>query len=629
MADIFVSYKAEDRRRVSSIVDALEANGYAVWWDAHIGTGLRWRETIQAELDKAACVIVVWSKKSIAPGGSFVRDEASRAMERGVYLPVKIDNIRPPLGFGETQALPLMGWSGDQGDPRLATMLTAIKATIAGESHSVTWAASEPAISRRAAIVAGASTIAFAAGAGWLFTRPAGAQANSIAVLPFENLSGNPAEGYFADGIAEEIRSALARIKGLTVIGRSSSEAVRRDDAPTAARRLGVQNILSGSVRQSRSTVRISAELVDGKTGADRWSQDYDRAPGDAIAIQTDIATSVAGALKYELLPALRRTLTASGTGSREAEDHYFKGVDLGARGDDQSLKDAIAQFDAAIALDPGYAEAFASKAEVLTVLGYNAPTDAQTQTALADALQAAQKAVKLAPNRSNTQSALGVVQLNIADFANAAASFDKALILGADGDTLRRVALFRAVSGAGAGALALLGRAAELDPLNPLTQGDRGIVLFYLRRYPAAILELRSFLSERPDSLQHSSHLVFALILAGKLNEAESELSKISVNWTRFADEALLAARRRDRVRADRAIADLVAIHSNLLEYQFAQIRAQLGQVDEAISSLQRGVLVRDAGLKALPTDPFLDPLRDDSRFKALLAQLKFPAIA
>lgn len=629
LADIFISYKAEDRRRVSPLVDALGANGYSIWWDARIGTGLRWRETIQAELDKAACVIVVWSKRSIEPGGSFVRDEASCAMERGVYLPIKIDNIRPPLGFGEMQALPLLRWNGDQADPRFETLLKAVKATIAGESHSVTWAASEPAISRRTVVAAGASIVAVAAGGGWLLTRPKGGQANSIAVLPFANLSGSPAESYFADGIAEEIRSALARIKGLTVIGRSSSEAVKSDDAPTAARRLGVQNILSGSVRRSRSTVRISAELIDGKTGADRWSQDYDRAPGDAIAIQTDIATSVAGALEYELLPTLRRTLTASGTGSREAEDHYFKGVDLGARGDDQSLKDAIVQFDAAIALDPGYAEAFASKAEVLTILGYNAPTDAQTETALADALEAAQKAVKLAPNRSNTQSALGVVQLNIADFANAAKSFDSALVLGADGDTLRRVALFRAVSGAGAAALALLDRAAELDPLNPLTRGDRGIVLYYLRKYPGAIVELRNFLGERPDSLLHRTALVFALILTGKLDEAESELSKISVNWARLTDEALLAARRRDRARADRAIAGIVAIHSSLLEFQFAQIRAQLGQVDEAIASLHRAVLVHDAGLRALPTDPFLDPLRDDPRFKALLVQLKFPAIA
>src|SRR4051812_17937858 len=101
--DIFISYKAEDRARVRPLVDALMADGLSVWWDAHIGAGEDWRESIAANLDEARCVIVVWSKRSVGPDGRFVRDEAARAMKRHAYLPVTIDKVDPPLGFGETQ----------------------------------------------------------------------------------------------------------------------------------------------------------------------------------------------------------------------------------------------------------------------------------------------------------------------------------------------------------------------------------------------------------------------------------------------------------------------------------------------------------------------------------------------
>jgi serine/threonine-protein kinase len=628
MADIFVSYKAEDRTRVSPLVDALKARGFSVWWDAHIGGGEGWREAIERELDAAECVIVVWSKRSITAAGSFVRDEASRAMQRHAYLPIKIDNVRPPLGFGECQALPLLRWKGDQSDPRFSTLLRAIEAKIAGETHVESWVDQQPGFSRRTA-VAGAASVVALAGAGWFLMRPKGERANTIAVLPFANLSGDPAQAYLSDGMAEEIRTSLQRLGGLTVIGRTSSEAVRNDDAPTAAKKLRVANILTGSVRQSPSTIRISAELIDGTTGADRWSQDYDRTPGDSIRIETDIAESVASALRYRLLPEVRKVLTAGGTRSSAAQDLYLKGLALAARGDDQSLDKAVDQFDAATAIDPTYADAFASKAEALTIISYNAPTDAETWAALTDAQTAAQEAVRLAPDRASAQSALGTVRQWSTDFSGATAAFDKALQLGAGPDTLRRIALFRATSGAGSTSLHLIERATELDPLNPLTQGDRGIILYCLRRFPSAISALSDFLRERPDSVQHRSYLVLALIQTGALDEAENELTKISVDWTHSSDEALLATRRNDPVRAERAIARLIAMKQDLLSYQFAQIYAQRGKIDQAIARLTKAVRIHDSGLRSLPTDPFLDPLRNDSRFKALLAQLKFPATA
>jgi hypothetical protein len=113
MADVFVSYKAEDRRRVKPLVETLQAEGFSVWWDEQIGGGAAWRQAIEAELNAAKCVIVIWSNRSAGPEGTFVQDEATRAQQRHVYVPVLIDKVHLPLGFGETQALALNGWRGD------------------------------------------------------------------------------------------------------------------------------------------------------------------------------------------------------------------------------------------------------------------------------------------------------------------------------------------------------------------------------------------------------------------------------------------------------------------------------------------------------------------------------------
>jgi serine/threonine-protein kinase len=221
--DVFVSYKAEDRARLRPLVAALEAEGFTVWWVTHIGGGAHWREDIQVHLDAAKCVIVVWSKRSVGIEGDFVRDEANRARKRGAYLPVRLDPVEPPLGFGEVQAISLRGWKGDRGDLRFLTIAEAVRRRIAGEDIAhVDLGSHGPVVSRRT-LVAGSAVAATAvlATGGWFLLKPTPANAKRIAVLPFDNLSGDASQAYFAEGIAEELRSALTRI-GLEVIGRAS-----------------------------------------------------------------------------------------------------------------------------------------------------------------------------------------------------------------------------------------------------------------------------------------------------------------------------------------------------------------------------------------------------------------------
>ena len=197
MADIFVSYKAEDRRRVKPLVEALQADGFSVWWDEQIGGGAAWRHAIETELNAAKCVIVAWSKRSVGAEGTFVQDEATRAQQRHVYIPVTIDKVHLPLGFGETQALPLTGWHGDRADPHYQAVLAAVQRNVGGKRRRTPASVSGPRVDRRTMIGGGAVATVVVAGVGaWALLKPgsASASSNSIAVLPFQNSAAIPAK---------------------------------------------------------------------------------------------------------------------------------------------------------------------------------------------------------------------------------------------------------------------------------------------------------------------------------------------------------------------------------------------------------------------------------------------------
>ena len=132
MTDIFISYKREDEARVAPIMEGLRGAGLSVWWDRDIAGGASWRQSIHEQLETARCVIVVWSETSVGPLGEFVQDEAGRAKARGVLLPVRIDHITEPLGFGEIQSLDLVDWRGNPKDLRFQNLIAAAKAVVAG-----------------------------------------------------------------------------------------------------------------------------------------------------------------------------------------------------------------------------------------------------------------------------------------------------------------------------------------------------------------------------------------------------------------------------------------------------------------------------------------------------------------
>lgn len=619
-AQVFMSYKAEDRPRVRPLVAALEAENCSVWWDTHIGGGAHWREDIERHLAAAKCVIVVWTKRSVGPGGDFVRDEATRARKRGVYLPVCLDPVDTPLGFGEVQAISLKGWRGDQSDPRFRDVVDAVQRLIAGQDIPHLSASKDSRnFARRALLVGGAGgAIAVAGLGGWLLFKPAPANAKRIAVMDFDNLSGDPSQAYFADGIAEELRSSLSRI-GMEVIGRTSSDAVKSLDAKAAASKLGAANILTGSVRRSPVTIRVEAQLVSGSDGVERWAQSYDRAPGDAIKIQTDIAENVAQALSIALGQAGRAALTIGGTTNAAAQDLVLK-VAHDDSDSEASVDRRLALLDAAIALDPNYAEAYARKAKDMISKAEFAKSAEASRQVIEDALSTVNRAISLAPKLAYAYSVRAYVYGDRLQFRQMLADAQRSVISpGTNARILSSYAAILSSFGRFQEAFPLSARAVALDPLNGIIYLNRSGVMFNARHYSEAADSARRSLQLSPDLTISRYELVGALLAQGKIAEGEAEINKLPQGSSPGFYLALIAIRMGRRAEALNQLEMLKARWGDSSHYQYADIYAQLGMTEDAFKELELAWSVQDPGLGYLLVDPLLDPLRHDPRLAML----------
>jgi serine/threonine-protein kinase len=632
MSDVFVSYKAEDKRRVKPLVDALEAEGYSVWWDEQIGGGAQWRHTIESELNSAKCVIVAWSKRSVGEEGTFVQDEATRAQQRHVYVPVLIDKVHLPLGFGETQALPLVGWHGNRSDPRYEAVLAAVRRCMGGKVRRRGRAVAPSGVDRRAVIAGGAVATAAVAGiGGWAFLKPSSASAaRSIAVLPFANLSGDPSQDYFSEGIAEELRSALSRLADLKVVGRTSSEAVGKEDAETAAKKLGVVNILTGSVRRTPSVVRVAAQLVDGRTGLERWSEVYDRAPGDAIKIQTDIAQNVAQALSIALGGGASSSLTIGGTSNAEAHNLLLQSRQAMDQRTKEDTDRAIALVSEAIRLDPGYADAYARKALYLMRRGNSyASNGAELTRYRAAAIPFAKKALELAPKSAVGHFAWAVIYQNQFNIGAAWSQVQQVVQLApGDADYLSFYSYFVSRLGNQAESLRAADKVLELNPLDADSYSNKVGALFDARRYSEAVAFAKETKRKSPDLFHEPLLLGICLVMVGRQQEAQEQFAMGKPDqWERLAGEAVAFARGGDKAAVEQKVQRMQQLFGDAASYQYAEIFAQAGDKQRALAALDSAWAIRDGGLINIRVDPFLDPIRNEPRFQAIVKRMNFPS--
>jgi serine/threonine-protein kinase len=440
-------------------------------------------------------------------------------------------------------------------------------------------------------------------------------------VLPFANLSGDPAQAFFSDGIAEELRNALSQIRGLKVIGRVSSEQFRdAKDLSAAAEKLGVDHILTGSVRRSPTTIRIGAQLVDGKTGIESWSQSYDQPVGDALAVQSKIASNVLAALSQRLGQSVG-SVAVGGTTNAAAQELFLKAQALRNTGGNEGVgRQMLALVDSAIALDPRYAEAHAMRGNILADFASNGYGTGAARLGYQqeDAMAAAQRAVALAPTSGLARMGLAARYQDVLDVRSAIAEGEAALRLAAGdarvlnqfGTIVRGFDPDRAVE--------LTQRALTLDPFNVRIARNQTRNLVYARRYADAVAAGRKTVT-MSENRSDAAFRAGALIRLGRYDEARKLLPDVEIDWYRFTLAAMLEARAGNRAASDAALAAMRRIDDGLMHYQFAQIHAERGETALALDEIEAALRGKDPGLADIAVDAAFDSIRQEPRFKAV----------
>ena len=307
---LFLSYTRADIARARPIIARLEQAGFDVWWDGLIEGGDHYLPTTEAALEGADCVVVLWSNISV--DSTWVRDEAQRGRERGRLVPVSLDGTMSPLGFRQLQLIDISSWNGKADAEELSRIVTAIHRLIdpdrAGAARALPAAPVVPpakGVSRRTLMFAGTGLAIVAGGLGvWQSGVFGGGDSDgvmSLAVLRFVNLTGDEEKGWFSDGLSNELRQVLSRNPRLRVSAPTSSRGTGEEDDFAIAKALGVSTILRGSVQRAAETTRIFVELVEAEGGIVRWSESYDRAFDDVLAVQSEIAQTVALSLVTEV----------------------------------------------------------------------------------------------------------------------------------------------------------------------------------------------------------------------------------------------------------------------------------------------------------------------------------------
>ena len=449
---------------------------------------------------------------------------------------------------------------------------------------------------------------------------------HSIAVLPFVNMSGDPNQAYFSDGLTEEILNSLSRINELQVAARTSSFSFQGEhpDIATVAHKLNVASVLEGSVRRSGRTIRVTAQLNNAVTGFHLWSQTYDRDLGDVLTLQTDIATAVAGALKVTLLGDVAAKIELGGTRNPAAFDAYLRGEK--AQTTHHSLEDlqaAIAAYAEAIRLDPNYALAFAGRSLTLTYSTFFG--DSGRERILAAAHADAQKAIALAPPMTEGHMALATYFSGTLDFTQAMAEYQRALTLGPGNvRALQPAGPFLVLMGHTDTGIATARRVVVIDPLNPVTHFSLGLALFYARRYEEALAAFDEVVSLDPDAGR--DYQGFTYLLLGNAERARESCAVKPEGWLAQSCLAMANETLGRQAEAETALARLKALKGDGAAYEYATIYAQWGDTGEALNWLETALRLRDPFLASLKTDPLMDPLRKEPRFQAVMRDLKFP---
>ena len=452
---------------------------------------------------------------------------------------------------------------------------------------------------------------------------------HSIAVLPFADLSPGKDQEYFSDGLSEQLINNLAKVSDLKVAGRSSAFQFRgkNDDLRLVGRKLGVANVLEGSVGRDGNHVRITAELVKADDGFQLWSQTYDREITDIFAVQDEIARAATQALQVKLLGSNGQPVASTlRSANPEAYQVYLQANYFFGRGHGkEDLSKALAYADQAVKLDAKYAPAWALRASVQTRRGLDVTDTAEVFRRARDD---AGRAIALDPTSASGYLALARTQIDYDwDWDTANACLTKAAALEPGNVEIFRIrSRLSWVSGDLDQAVKLAEQVVVLEPLRSNSYLGLGHLLYVAGRYDEARSELQKALDMNPQATFAHFTLGKILIEEKKLQQALAEVEKEPSDWAKLTAQALVYHGLGREQDSNSALAELVAKYGTGGAYQIAQVYAYRGESDKSFEWLEHAYKQRDGGLTDIKTDPLFKNLRRDQRFTELLKKMHLP---
>ena len=457
----------------------------------------------------------------------------------------------------------------------------------------------------------------------------------SIAVLPFDNLSRDPDNAFFAEGVQDEILTRLAKVADLKVIARTSTQKFKSapENLPGIAKQLGALNILEGSVQKVNDQVRVNVQLINALTNAHLWAEIYDRKLTDIFAVESDIAKTIADTLQAKLTGSEKQMIAAQPTTDTTAYELYHKGRSFWEKRTGDNIPKAIAYYEQAIARDPNYALAYAGLSSAYILSPFYAGADRRDTSPKAK--EAALKALHLDPNLAEAHLALGkVLFFSEIDLAGAMREYKRAIELkpndaGAHhwfgNDTLAALGQFEEAIAEGK-------RAVELDPLSIVINADLGATFYYAHRYDESVRQLRKTLEIDPTSFYAHYSLGFVLQVSGDLSGAIAEYEKAKQVGDNPLVSTLCAAAKAQAGDKDAALRmlselDKISQHREVLGYWRALLYLSLNKKEEALRWLEQSFAERDgSNINWMKVDPLLASLHGDPRFEALVQKVVAP---
>jgi TolB-like protein/Flp pilus assembly protein TadD len=459
---------------------------------------------------------------------------------------------------------------------------------------------------------------------------PAGIQNKSIAVLPFDNLSRDPDNAYFAEGVQDEILTRLAKVADLKVISRTSTQHFKSapENLPEIAKQLGVTNILEGSVQKAADQVRVNVQLINAMTDAHVWADTYDRKLTDIFAVESEIAKAIAETLQAKLTGAEKSSISKAPTANPEAYELYLKGRFFWNKRTGTDLRKAIDYFNQAVAKDPNYALAYVGLADSYLLLSsYAAVSPGES---LPPARSALKKALELDDSLAEAHASFGLLTTLELDLHRALDELKRAVELKPNYATAHHwLALAHLTLAQFDQAISEAKRAIELDPLSLVINADTSWIYFSARRYDEAEAQVRKTLEIGPQFFLAHYYLGEVLQFKGHLSEGIAEFQKaFELNNDPYSLGMLgqAYARNGQKEEARKILARLneEAKSHYVAPYALALVQIALGDKDRAIEELEHAYAEGATNyLFVIKVDPLLDDLRGDPRFEALVQKI------